>query len=59
MYYIIFQCASGLDVDNVKKCVIGSDGLKFLSEMGNKTSDLHPQLKEVPAIAVNMVSKYQ
>jgi hypothetical protein len=46
-------------VENVKKCVNGNEGLKFLSEMGNKTSDLQPQLQEVPAIAVNMVSKCQ
>jgi hypothetical protein len=44
-------------VENVKKCVNGSDGLKYLSEMGNKTSALQPELKEVPAIAVNMVRK--
>jgi hypothetical protein len=55
----MFQCANGLDVDHVKKCAGGIDGLKFLSYMGNKTSELKPQLKSVPAIAVNMVRKQQ
>jgi hypothetical protein len=55
----MFQCANNLDLDNLDKCVNGSDGLKFLSAMGNNTSALKPQLKSVPAIAVNMVRKQQ
>jgi len=46
-------------VDKVKTCVTGEDGLKFLSEMGNKTSKLDPQLQSVPAVAINNVRKHQ
>jgi hypothetical protein len=55
----MFQCANDLDVDNLKKCIGGTDGLIYLSGMGNKTSELKPQLQSVPAIAVNMVRKQQ
>jgi hypothetical protein len=55
--YVMLQCAKDLDVDNIKRCINGSEGLKFLSEMGNKTSDLNPSLDFVPAIAINMVRK--
>jgi len=37
----------------------GKDGLRFLSEMGNKTSNLDPQLQSVPAVAINNVRKHQ
>lgn len=37
----------------------GKDGLRFLSEMGNKTSNLDPQLQSVPAVAINNVRKNQ
>lgn len=43
----------------VKNCVNGKDGLRFLSEMGNKTSNLDPQLQSVPAVAINNVRKHQ
>jgi len=46
-------------VDKVKICVNGKDGLRFLSEMGNKTSNLDPQLQSVPAVAINNVRKLQ
>lgn len=46
-------------MDKVKNCVNGKDGLIFLSEMGNKTSDLDPQLQSVPAVAINNVRKHQ
>ncbi|XP_023712317.1 GILT-like protein 1 [Cryptotermes secundus] len=57
--YPVDECGSGLDVDNIKKCVSGAEGLKFLSEMGNRTSELHPPLTEVPAISVNMTFSYE
>ena len=46
-------------MDKVKICVNGKDGLRFLSEMGNKTSNLDPQLQSVPAVAINNVRKLQ
>lgn len=55
----MFQCAVGLDVDNLKRCIDGPEGLRFLSIMGNKTTELNPKLQSVPAIAVNTVRKRQ
>jgi hypothetical protein len=57
--YVLFQCGKDLEVDKVKNCVNGKDGLRFLSEMGNKTSNLDPQLQSVPAVAINNVRKHQ
>lgn len=51
--YPVDRCADGLDVDKVKDCVSGKVGLRFLSEMGNKTSNLQPPLQGVPAVAIN------
>lgn len=46
-------------MDKVKNCVTGKNGPRFLSEMGNKTSDLDPKLQSVPAVAINNVREYQ
>jgi len=46
-------------VDKVKTCANGKDGQTYLSEMGNKTSKLDPQLQSVPAVAINNVRKLQ
>jgi hypothetical protein len=51
--YPVDSCGKDLDVDKVKTCANGKDGQTYLSEMGNKTSKLDPQLQSVPAVAIN------
>ncbi|KDR14890.1 GILT-like protein 1 [Zootermopsis nevadensis] len=57
--YPVEECAVGLDVDNLKRCIDGPEGLRFLSIMGNKTTELNPKLQSVPAIAVNTSFSYE
>jgi hypothetical protein len=46
-------------MERVNECVKGQDGLRYLSGMGNKTTELAPQLQSVPAVAINNVRKHQ
>jgi hypothetical protein len=48
-----------MEKEKLKDCVKGQDGLRYLSDMGNKTAELAPQLRSVPAIAINNVRKHQ
>jgi hypothetical protein len=57
--YVLFQCGKDLEKEKVTDCVKGQDGLRYLSDMGNKTAELAAQLRSVPAVAINNVRKHQ